>query len=113
MIGVDVLAQQGDFLYALGSHPARFLQNLFHGARKLCTSGIWHHAETAELVATLLDRQEGRDGLPRHSADSEPLELVLGGKLGLDHGLSRSASLRQQLRQSMVGLGTKNEVDGG
>ena len=54
VIGVDVLAEQHDFLRALVDHLLRFFHHLRDGAGEFGAARIGHDAEGAELVAAFL-----------------------------------------------------------
>ena len=109
VIGVHVLADQGDLAHPLGHELLRLRHHRGDGARDLGAAGIGHHAEGAELVAALLHGEEG--GHPAVAARGQVVELVLGRKLGIDHaGLPRAG---EQLRQAVVALGADHHVDRG
>ena len=54
-IGVDILSQQGHFPIPLRLELAQLLQDIFHGAAAFFSSGIWHDAVGAELIAAIHD----------------------------------------------------------
>jgi hypothetical protein len=93
-----------DQIAGLGEHALR-------RPRHLGAAGVGHHAEGAELVAALLHGQEGRgarlDGRP--SPARQVLELVLGGKFGIDTAFAPPA--RDQLGQPVIGLRPEHQID--
>ena len=60
VIGVDVLADQRELAHARIGEAQGLVEDLCDRARDLRAAGIGHDAEGAELVAALLDREEGR-----------------------------------------------------
>ena len=58
-VGVDILSQQGDALVAFFNKVFQLSQNLFRRTRHLAATGVRHGAVGAELVAAVLDRDEG------------------------------------------------------
>lgn len=54
-VGVDVLAQQGDFLHALRGQAGDLGQHVVEGAADLLAAGIGHHAEGAVLGTAFHD----------------------------------------------------------
>jgi hypothetical protein len=111
--GVDVLAKQRDLAHA-GSTGVRALsEDPVDGAGDLGTAGIGHDAEGAELVAAFLHGEKGghaagADGFCRRIRQS--VELVFGGKLGLDDALA-VARPRQRLGQAVIGLRPDDHID--
>src|SRR5205085_2451562 len=82
-------------------------------ARILLAACIWHHAEGAELVASFLDRDEGRNAASADRFRSwrrQETELVRDRKFGFDDRRSSPGPL-QQVRKVMVALWTHNDID--
>jgi hypothetical protein len=107
MIGIDVLAEQGQLANTLIHETTRFVDETRDGARDLRTARIGHDAERTELVATLL-HCEKRGRLTPHGgrpfAWRQMLELVVFWKLGLDEPFLASPDARDELRQAMIAL---------
>ena len=83
------------------------------GREDLGAARIGHDAERAELVAAFLDGHEGGDAAPGHRlgrARRQAGELVLDGKVGVDHART-NFRLAQQRRQAMVALRADDDVD--
>ena len=59
VVGIDVLAQQGDLAHALVSEALGLLDDVVDGPRPLAAARIGHHAEGAELVAAFLHGHKG------------------------------------------------------
>ena len=76
VIGVDVLAKQGDFAGARGDQPAGFRLDRGGVPRLLGAAGIGHHAERTEPVAAFLHREVWRHargrGLFRQKIEFDP-----------------------------------------
>ena len=110
MIGIHVLPDQRDLTHAGVREIADFVEDLLDRARDLHAARVRHHAEGAELVATFLHGDEGRDaararcGLAREGEESE---LVLDRELGLD----RRRVAREQFGQAVIALRPDHEVD--
>ena len=111
VIGVDVLAQQGDFAHAPIRQLSRLFQHRRHRSRPFGAARIGHDAEGAELVATLLHRQEG--GRPLGEAGrGQGVELVVRSEVGADPFAPRPRRAGQKLGQLVIGLGTDDDIDG-
>ncbi len=108
-IGVHVLPEQRDFHGAPGDQRAGLVEHPVRRTRHLGATGIGHHAEGAELVAALLNRQERRYGtspvVPR-----QMIELVLGREIRL-HGASALRHRVEHRRQSVIGLRPDHQID--
>ena len=121
VIGVDVLAEQGDFLDAGLDQPARLGDDLRHGAADLGAARIGHDAEGTELVAPFLHGEERRQ--PALDGDfllrrGEMGELVLLGEIGVDHRAFQTGmhvplrlGARQHVGQAVIGLRPEHHVD--
>ena len=113
MIGVDVLAEQGDLAHARIGKARDLVENGGNRARGLGAAGIRHDAERAELVAALLHSHEGGDAAPTNRVgrrDRQLREFVLGRKFSV-HDAGTDARLAQELRQAMVALRTDDNID--
>ena len=110
--GVDVLPEQRDLARALRHQPPRLGDHRRRRAARLGAARVGHDAEAAELVAALLDGQEGGDALRRGRVGQE-VELVLGREIGLDHRAAGPRRPRHHLRQPVIGLRPQHDVDVG
>jgi hypothetical protein len=83
-------------------------------AGDLGPAGIGHNAEGAELVAAFLDGEKAvatpRARMAFSGAFGSGVELVFGGKLGLDDALA-VARPRQRLGQAVIGLRPDDDID--
>jgi hypothetical protein len=59
-VGVDVLAQQGDFLHALVGQAGHFGQHVVKRAADFFAAGVGHHAVAAVFAAAFHDGHKGR-----------------------------------------------------
>ncbi len=115
MIGVDVLAEQGDLSHPGAGEARDLVENGGGGARGLGSAGIRHDAERAELVAALLHSHEGGDAATTNRIrrpGRKPREFVLRRKFSV-HDARADARLAQELRQAMVALRADDNVDRG
>ena len=109
VIAVDVLAEQGDLAHALVDQLLRLVQHLGDRARDFRAARIGHHAEGAELVATLLHRQK-RSRARRLRALRQEVELVLGREFGVDRALAALGRL-DHLGQAVIILRAHHQID--
>ena len=110
MKGVDVLAQQGHLAHALRGQGADFRHDLVDRAGPLGTARIRHNAESAELVATFLDRHEGRIAVDL-AVIAQLVELVLDLELGIQRLAAGAVGLGDQFGEFVIGLRTDDEID--
>ena len=110
--GVDVLPQEGDLAHAAGGQAPGLGQDGLGRPGPFAASGVGHHAEGAELVAALLDGEEGGDARGR-ALGAQCVELGLGGEVSGETLSTRPVGAGDQLGQLVVGLGAHDEVDGG
>jgi hypothetical protein len=112
VVGIDVLTEQRDLARAAGDQALGLGDDFGDRARLLGAAGIGHHAEGAELVAALLDREEGRDTLGRCRL-GQVVELGFDRKLDVEHPARALLAGRagDQLRQTVVGLGAEHQID--
>ena len=114
VIGVHVLPDQRQLAHARIGEAQGLVEDFCDRARDLRAAGIGHDAEGAELVAALLDREEGRHaaalglGLRRCG---QVIELVLDGEFRVDDAIG--ARLLQERRQVVIVLRPDHHVDGG
>ena len=114
MIGVDVLAEQGDLAHARASKARDLVENRSRGPRGLGAASIRHDAERAELVAALLHGHEGGNATPTNRVGRRRRQLrefVVRRKFSV-HDAGTDASLAQELRQAMIALRTNDNIDG-
>ena len=109
VIGVDVLAQQGDLAHAAPGQRPRLLQHLHDRPRPFGAARIGHHAEGAELVAALLHGQEGGDARAA-ALGRQGVELVHRREVGADPLAAGARRAGQQLRQLVIGLGADDQI---
>ena len=113
MIGVDVLAEQGDLAHARVGKTRDLVENGGEGARGLGAARVRHDAERAELVAALLHGDEGGDAAPTNRVGRRGRQLrefVLRRKFSV-HDARTDARLAQELRQAMIALRTDDDID--
>ena len=102
--GVDVLAEQRDLADAGGSKPLGLGDDLRDRPRNFRAARIGHHAEGAELVAALLDGEEGGDAAaPDRGSGRAPADARTCPR-------SRSRSRRPSRRR---GRGARHRAAGG
>ena len=111
-VGVDVLPEQRDLDHAPVDQRAGFRLDARGRPRYLAAAGIGHDAEGAELVAAFLHGEKGHGRPPGAAVGGEVIELLLGGKLGLDRPFAALAAV-EHVRQAVVGLRTDHQVDHG
>ena len=111
MPGIDVLAEQRDLAHPGPGKPRRFRHDRRRRTRNLGAARIGDDAERAELVAALLDGEEGGDaaGLGGRGA-VERRELLLHGEIRGDRTRA-CRRLGEDLGQAMIGLRADDEVD--
>ncbi len=109
MVGVHILAQQGDLARPLRHHPPRLGHDARHRARGFRPARIGHHAKGAEFVAAFLDGQV-RDHPLRRRRVGQKVKLLLGRKIRVDHRALAAMHLRDQLRQPMISLRAHHHV---
>jgi len=113
MPGIDVLSKQGDLAHAGRRKLLCLVDDLGQGTGDLRATGVGHHAEGAELVATFLHRQKGSD-VARAACDlgrvRQMFELVLDRVVGVDNAFT-AARAAKRVRQSMIGLRTDDDID--
>ena len=106
MPAVDVLAQKRDVAHPARNQIAGFGQDTVDRTADLRPAGIGHNAEGAKLVAAFLNRQESGRRTTGRGGFRQMLELVLGGKLGID-----PAPLAHHFRQAVIGLRAHDQID--
>src|SRR5690606_18978693 len=87
VISVDVLAEQRDLAHAGFREAAGLGEDLLDRPGDLCAARIGDDAERAELVAALLDGEEGGEAPAQRNRlgrRGKVLELVLRRKFGVD-----------------------------
>ena len=110
VIGVDVLAEQADFAHPCVRQPCDLFDDRRDGARIFRAARVGHHAERAETVAALLDRDEGARAAPEHrlrGGRDEVIELRFDREICLDDRPPRI----EKLRQAVIALRTDDEID--
>ena len=112
VIGVHVLAQQGDFAHATLHQIARLGQDTLNRAGDLGPARIGHNAEGAELVAAFLHRQECRGGAFGLGAGFEMLEFVFFREISVER-LFSNARLGLHLGQAVIALWADDQIDHG
>ena len=108
--GIDILAEQRDFDRALTREALRFRDDGGDAARILRPPGVGHDAEGAELVAALLDREEGLRPL-RGAVVRQMVELRLSREVGRQRLAAGAGDARDQLRQLVIALRADDDVD--
>jgi hypothetical protein len=111
VIGIDVLAQQRDLAHALVGEAAGLGFHIGDGAGELGAARVGHDAEGAELVATLLHRQERRHRLGGR-ASGQRCELVLLGEAGFDDPAPFRPGAGDEVAQAVIALRTHDQIDG-
>ena len=114
VIGVDVLADQGEFADAGVRESLGLGHDLCDRSRDFGAARVGHHAEGAELVAAFLHRDEGRNAAAARRGAArrgEMVELVLDRELGLDRLAVFGPG--QHRRQAVIALRPDHEVDAG
>ena len=121
MIGVDVLAEQGDFAHPVAGQRTGLGEDLGDRPRILRATRIGHHTEAAKLIATFLDRQKGHR--PAAAVNRrQMIEFNVARKIGVDQagpfgcgpaarGAAAWVGLGDQLGQAVIGLRAENHVD--
>ena len=112
VIGVDVLAEQGEFAHAAFNQFARLVEQRRDRPGILHAPRVRDDTECAELVTAFLDGQEGRRRAAA-AAGRQLLELVALGEVELDDLAALDLGVEQQARQVVVGLRADHEVDDG
>jgi len=107
---LSISPKEGDLAHAFLHQPARLGENARSGAAHLCAPCVGHHAEGAELVAALLHGQKRGRTAPGLRARLQFLELVLGGKIGVDDLLAARRP-RHHVGQAVIGLRPDHEID--
>jgi hypothetical protein len=100
VIGIHVLSDESDFANTRVCQPRDLGHDFVDRAGGLRAARIRHDTECAELVATLLHGDEGGNAARPHSRNArrgELVELVVGGKLGIDR-LAVTLSTRDEVR---------------
>ena len=92
VIGVDVLADQGDLAHAVVGEPLHVVDDLCDRARYFRAARIGHHAEGAELVAAFLHGDESGD-----SARADRIRFGGGRKPNLSSTGNSVSSARPSL----------------
>ncbi len=110
VIGVHVLAEQGDLARAGVDKRPRLGFDIRRGTGDLRAAGVGDHAEGAELVAALLDGEEGADAFDRPPS-WQGVELGFGLELHRHRRLAAPAGRGDQLRQAVVALRADDNVD--
>ena len=106
MISIHILPQKRDVFDAAFDQFAGFVQNAGGRAADLGAPRIGHHAKSAELVAAFLHRQE-RGRAAQRAPLWQKVELVLGGKFGIDQLTPRAG----HLGQAVIGLRSDHQID--
>ncbi len=107
-VGVDVLAQQGDFAHALVGQVGDFHQDVIEGARDLGTPGVGHDAEAAVFAAAFHDGDKGRG--PVDAGRGQGVEFFDFREGNVHLGLAGGATPVDQFRQAVQGLGTEHHI---
>ena len=110
VIGIHILAQQGDLPHALRSQVPRLHHDVVHRAGKLSATRIGHDTESAELVATFLHREEGGRAI-RLTDFGQRVELFERVEFGFQPVTHSAAGACNHLRQLVIGLRSQHEVD--
>jgi hypothetical protein len=110
MIGIHVLAQQGDLANTCIDKTARLADHLRHRARILGTARVGYNAEGTELVTAFLHGQE-RGGPSNGAGIRKAVELVDRRKFRIDDARP-VLRLRNHLGQAMIHLRPDNDVHG-
>ena len=113
VVGVDVLAEQGDFLDPRVDKAPGLGEHLMHRPAGLGPARIGDDAERAELVAPLLHGEKGREPAPDGNLalrGGQVRELVLLGKVRIDHSTA-TAGPPDQFGQAMIGLRSDHQID--
>jgi hypothetical protein len=108
-VGIDVLAEQGDFTDAIGRQVSDFGQHIVERARNFAATGIGHDAEGAELRAAFHDRDESRSALDlrrRHR-----IELLDFREGNIDRCLALRFPVSNQLRQAVQRLRAEHHIN--
>ena len=116
--GVDVLAEQSDFAHARIGQRAGLFRDAQDGPRVFGAARIGHHAKRAELVATLLNGEEGRRSARQRLAllrRGQAGEFILDGEIRVDQRLARlvpaRAYPRHEFGKAVIILRADNEID--
>src|SRR6516164_10176973 len=113
VIGIDVLAQEGDLARPAAHKLARLGQDLPNRTRIFCPPGIRHDAKAAEFVTAFLHRQKSRWAAPECDFREE-VEFRFNRKLCIENpGRSRPQRTVDQLGQTVVALRAEHEIDTG
>ncbi|MNH15515.1 hypothetical protein D3C79_751290 [compost metagenome] len=110
-IGVDVLAEQVDFAYALRRQLGDFKQDVIAWAADFFTAGIRHHAEGTVLVAAFHDGDEG--GRAFGTRFRQAIEFFDFREADVDDGAAGALHVVEHFRQAVQGLRPEHDVDTG
>ncbi len=108
-VGIDVLAQQRDFLHACQRQLRHFAEHIVERSRDFLAARERNDAEAAVLAAAFHDGDEGGYALdPRRR---QAVELLDFGKGNVDLRPARALSRRDQGGQAVQRLRTEHHVD--
>ena len=108
-VGVDVLAEQRDFLDALLREPCDFGQHVVERSADFLPACEWHDAVGAEFRAPFHDRDES--GRVLGASRRQVVELLNLGERDVDLRLAARPAFGDQLGQAVQRLRTKHDVD--
>ncbi len=116
VIGVDVLAEQGELAHAgIDQIAAASVSTCSSGRRGLGAAGVGHDAEGAELVAAFLHGEEGGEAaaaddlLGRRPADAR---ICLRRGIRFRRRASPRSARAMQIGQAVIGLRAEHQVHG-
>jgi hypothetical protein len=81
-VGVDILAQEGDFFHALSAETGHFSEHIVHGAVDFFASRVRHHAIAAVFGTAFHDGDKRRGAF--HPRGREVIEFLNLGKADVD-----------------------------
>ncbi len=110
-IGVDVLAQQGDFFHPLLRQAGDFHQHIVQRTRDFFATGIGHHAEGAVFRAAFHDGDKRRAAF--HPRWRQMVEFFDFREGNIHLGAAAVAARAQHVRQAVQGLRAKHHIDKG
>ncbi len=108
-VGIDVLAQQIDFLHALVCQVGHFLQDVFKRTGNFFATGIGNHAKTAVFATAFHNGDECRWAFD--AGGWQGIEFFNFGEADIDLRAAGFMAFIDQVWQTVQGLGTKNDVN--